>query len=479
MDPEELIRSADRGHRIAEGHTAARHVDADVPPRNARLSHDVFDLLGNLEGSRLGVAGLFVEVVELVEGNLIDPIFVLAKRAQINDTPIPAAHERGVDADNTFGAAPPDRLLIGLEADDLGLGINGFADRLRWPEPPIVAPEDRIVLTESFTSLVDLLPLLDRPLVLAGQVVRILEGIEVQTDPTQLGLPLLIVDRNAPPPVDRLDESPEGVVVGDRVRRRANVEKRVVRKVRHRRVEEGMTQLTQLVGRDDDPRSLHASHLTRHLGCLLGLGRNQVNPRLFHPLPVPDRVNGRSRSIRELPWGHGLDARPIPLDGTPDPLLGVPNARGGDQRKRMERRGHPIQESPDGHEFRLAGRTAACETDELIVTALIQHVIGPRVPNKVLSFLIEENLSRVFEMLFDRQHLRRPPITVHEAVKLDRPIGRSGHKIDPVFKSVSDQRSRGIGGKNRGHFGNFSATELYKRTQSFLILRSHLITNTL
>ena len=145
----------------------------------------------------------------------------------------------------------------------------------------------------------------------------------------------------------------------------------------------------------------------------------------------------------------------------------------------MERRGHPIQESPDGHEFRLAARTAACETDELIVTALIQHVIGPRVPNKVLSFLIEENLSRVFEVIFDGQHLRRPPITVHEAVKLDRPISRSGHKIDPVFKSVTDRRSRGIGGKNRGHFGKFFATELHKRTQSFLILRSHLITNTL
>jgi hypothetical protein len=101
------------------------------------------------------------------------------------------------------------------------------------------------------------------------------------------------------------------------------------------------------------------------------------------------------------------------------------------------------------------------------------------VPNKVLSFLIEENLSRAFEVLLDRKHLRRPPITVPEAEKLDRPIGRSGHKIDSVFQSVSDWGSRGIGGKNRGHFGNFTATELYKRTQSFLIICSHLITNTL
>ena len=185
-----------------------------------------------------------------------------------------------------------------------------------------------------------------------------------------------------------------------------------------------MAKLRKLIRRHDDAVGLHASHFSSDLRSLLRLRRNKVDPRLLHPLSIADRVDRRSRCVGQLAWGHAFDARPIPLDGSPDPLLRIPNRSARHQRERVERRGQPVEQSPNRHELRFARGTTARKPNEAVVTALVKHVVRPRVPNEVLALLVEEHLRRIFEVLLAGKHVRIP-LQHPKTPQLNRPIGHS------------------------------------------------------
>ena len=243
----------------------------------------------------------------------------------------------------------------------------------------------------------------------------------MQTHPTDLGLPLVVIDRNTPPPILRLGKSAERIVVGNRIRRRTDPKLGVVREVRKCRVKEGVPEFRQLIRRHNDSMRLHASHLAGDLRSLFGLGRYQVNPSLLHPLAVADDIDRRSRCIRQLPGRDRLDARPVTLHRTPDTLLCVTDRSARHQRERVKRSGQPIQKRPNRHKLRFTGGAATRERDKLVMTALVEHVIGPRMPDEVLRLLVKEHPRRVFEVIFTRQHVRMP-LQGAKTEQLDGPV---------------------------------------------------------
>ena len=260
----------------------------------------------------------------------------------------------------------------------------------------------------------------------------------MQTDATDLGLPAAGIHIDGPPPVLWLHKLAEGVVVACRVGRGANVQHRVVRHVGQRGVDQRVAQLRQLVGRQIDPESFHASHFASDFIAFAGFGGNQVNAGLFLPLAVFHHVDRRSRRIRKLGRGDIFDRRPIPLHGAPNSFLGVADRGRGQQSQRVIRSGEPIQQNPHRHEIRLAATPAACETDIPIMATLVQHRFGPRMPNEVLGLVIPKYFSRTFEVLFAPQPIgRATALAVHK--KLDGPIGILRRENE----SVAADRRRG------------------------------------
>ena len=198
-----------------------------------------------------------------------------------------------------------------------------------------------------------------------------------------------------------------------------------------------MAQLGQLVRRQIDPECFHTSHFSGHLIAFLGLGRNQINAGLFHPLAVLHHVDCRSRRIGQPRGGDVFDRRPIPLHRAPNSFLGVADRGRGQQAQRVVRRREPIQQDPDSHEIRLARRTATGETDITIMAALVQHRFSPGMPNEVLGLGVPKDLGRPLEVLFAAQPIGRPAaLAVHK--KLNGPIGILRRKNE----SVTADRSR-------------------------------------
>ena len=69
------------------------------------------------------------------------------------------------------------------------------------------------------------------------------------------------------------------------------------------------------------------------------------------------------------------------------------------------------------------------------MTALVEHVISPRVPDEIFRLLVEEHLRRIFEVLLLGKHLP-DPLLAPEAVKLHRPVRGILFPPQPVAREI-------------------------------------------